>query len=92
MILIVYTLMYVVVPAILLNLIGGWTFLVYALWLFGSYYAVQKSCEEREHMPMMEHPDQFNETVTEFLKRDYSNNGAKLVICICSLNYRVNVH
>ena len=57
MILIVYTLMYVVVPAILLNLIGGWTFLVYALWLFGSYYAVQKSCEEREYMPMMEHTD-----------------------------------
>ena len=57
MILIVYTLMYVVVPTILLNLIGGWTFLVYALWLFGSYYAVQKSCEEREHMPMMEHTD-----------------------------------
>ena len=57
MILIVYTLMYVVVPAILLDLIGGWTFLVYALWLFGSYYAVQKSCEEREHTPMMEHTD-----------------------------------
>ena len=57
MILIVYTLMYVVVPAVLLGLIGGWTFLVYALWLFGSYYAVQKSCEEREHMPMMEHTD-----------------------------------
>ena len=57
MILVVYTLMYVVVPAVLLDLIGGWTFLVYALWLFGSYYAVQKSCEEREHMPMMEHTD-----------------------------------
>ena len=57
MILIVYTLMYIVVPAVLLDLIGGWTFLVYALWLFGSYYAVQKSCEEREHMPMMEHTD-----------------------------------
>ena len=57
MILIVYTLMYVVVPAVLLDLIGGWTFLVYALWFFGSYYAVQKSCEEREHMPMMEHTD-----------------------------------
>ena len=57
MILIVYTLMYIVVPVVLLDLIGGWTFLVYALWLFGSYYAVQKSCEEREHMPMMEHTD-----------------------------------
>ena len=57
MILVVYTLMYIVVPAILLDLIGGWTFLVYALWLFGSYYAVRKSCEEREHMPMMEHTD-----------------------------------
>ena len=57
MILIVYTLMYIVVPAVLLDLIGGWTFLVYALWLFGSYYAVQKSCEEREHMPLMEHTD-----------------------------------
>ena len=29
MILIVYTLMYVIVPAVLLDLIGGWTFLVY---------------------------------------------------------------
>ena len=57
MILIIYALMYIVVPAVLLDLIGGWTFLVYALWLFGSYYAVQKSCEEREHMPMMEHTD-----------------------------------
>ena len=57
MILIVYTLMYVVVPAVLLDLIGGWTFMVYTLWLFWSYYAVQKSCEEREHMPMMEHTD-----------------------------------
>ena len=57
MILIIYSLMYIVVPAILLNWIGGWTFLVFALWLFGSYYAVQKSCEEREHMPMMEHTD-----------------------------------
>ena len=57
MILIVYALMYLVVPAVLLDLIGGWTFLVYALWLYGSYYAVQKSCEEREHMPMMEHTD-----------------------------------
>jgi hypothetical protein len=57
MILIVYALMYVVVPAILLDLIGGWIFLVYALWLFGSYYAVQKSYEAREHMPMMEHTD-----------------------------------
>ena len=56
-ILFVYAMMYVVVPAILLDLIGGWTFLVYALWLFGSYHAVQKSCEEREHMPMMEHTD-----------------------------------
>jgi len=26
--------------------------------------------EKCGHMPMMEHPDQFNETVTEFLKRD----------------------
>ena len=57
MILIIYALMYIVVPAILLNWIGGWTFLVFALWFFGSYYAVQKSCEEREHMPMMEHTD-----------------------------------
>ena len=57
MILIIYALMYIVVPAILLNVIGGWTFLLYALWLFGSYYAVQKSCEERENMPMMEHTD-----------------------------------
>jgi len=56
-ILFVYVMMYVVVPAILLDLIGGWIFLVYTLWLFGSYYAVQKSCEEREHMPMMEHTD-----------------------------------
>ena len=57
MLVVVYALMYVLVPAILLKIIGGWTFLVYAVWLFGSYYAVEKSCEEREHMPMMEHTD-----------------------------------
>ena len=57
MLVIVYALMYVLVPAILLVTIGGWTFLVYAVWLFGSYFAVKKSCEEREHMPMMEHTE-----------------------------------
>ena len=57
MLVIVYALMYVLVPAILLGLIGGWTFLVYAVWLFGSYHVVEKSCKEREHMPMMEHTD-----------------------------------
>ena len=57
MLVIVYAFMYVFVPAILLGIIGGWTFLVYAVWLFGSYYAVEKSCKEREHMPMMEHTD-----------------------------------
>ena len=49
--------MYVVVPAILFGIIGGWTFLVYTVWLFGTYFAVEKSCKEREHMPMMEHTD-----------------------------------
>ena len=57
MLVIVYALMYVLVPAILFGIIGGWTFLVYIVWLFGSYYAVEKSCKEREHMPMMEHTD-----------------------------------
>jgi hypothetical protein len=57
MILIVYGLMYVVTPALLLIAIGGWTFLVYILWIVGSYLAMQKSCEDREHMPMMEHTD-----------------------------------
>ncbi len=57
MLLIVYALMYVLVPAILFGVIGWWTFLVYIVWLFGSYYAVEKSCKEREHMPMMEHTD-----------------------------------
>ncbi len=57
MLVIVYALMYVLVPVILLEIIGGWTFLVYAVWLFGSYYAVEKSCKEREHMPMMEHTE-----------------------------------
>jgi hypothetical protein len=57
MLVIVYTLMYVLVPAVLFGIIGGWTFLVYIVWLFGSYYAVEKSCKEREHMPMMEHTD-----------------------------------
>ena len=55
MLVIVYALMYVLVPAILFGIIGGWTFLVYIVWLFGSYEIVKKSCEEREHMPMMEH-------------------------------------
>ena len=57
MILIVYGLMYVVAPAILLSAIGGWTFLVYVFWIVGSFLVMQKSCEDREHMPMMEHTD-----------------------------------
>ena len=57
MLLIVYSLMYILVPAILFGVIGWWTFLVYIVWLFGSYSAVEKSCKEREHMPMMEHTD-----------------------------------
>ena len=57
MLLLVYSLMYVLVPAILFGVIGWWTFLVYVVWLFGSYSAVEKSCKEREHMPMMEHTD-----------------------------------
>ena len=57
MLVIVYALMYVVLPAILFGIIGGWTFLVYIVWLFGSYEIVKKRCEEREHMPMMEHTD-----------------------------------
>ena len=57
MLVIVYALMYVLVPVILLEIIGGWTFLVYTVWLFGTYFAVEKSCKEREHMPMMEHTD-----------------------------------
>ena len=57
MLVIVYGLMYVLVPVILLGTIGGWIFLVYAVWLFGTYYAMKTSCEEREHMPMMEHTE-----------------------------------
>ena len=57
MLLIVYALMYVLVPAILFGIIGGWTFLVYIVWLFGTYEIVKKRCEEREHMPMMEHTE-----------------------------------
>ena len=57
MLLLVYSLMYILVPAILFGVIGWWTFLVYIVWLFGSYSAVEKSCKEREHMPMMEHTD-----------------------------------
>ena len=52
-----YVLMYVVVPVILLETIGRWAYLVFALWLFGSYFAMKKSCEKREHMPMMEHTE-----------------------------------
>ena len=57
MLVIVYGLMYVVLPAILFGIIGGWTFLVYIVWLFGSYHIVEKACKEREHMPMMEHTE-----------------------------------
>ena len=42
MLVIVYGLMYVVLPAILFGIIGGWTFLVYIVWLFGSYEIVKK--------------------------------------------------
>jgi len=57
MLLFVYSLMYILVPAILFGVIGWWTFLIYIVWLFGSYSAVEKSCKEREHMPMMEQTD-----------------------------------
>ena len=57
MLVIVYALMYVLVPAILFGIIGGWTFLVYIVWLFGTYHVVEKACKEREHMPMMEHTE-----------------------------------
>ena len=57
MLVIVYALMYVLVPVILLKTIGGWTFSVYAVWLFGTYFAIEQSCKEREHMPMMEHTE-----------------------------------
>ena len=57
MLVIVYALMYVVLPAILFGIIGGWTFLVYIVWLFGTYHVVEKACKEREHMPMMEHTE-----------------------------------
>ncbi len=57
MLVIVYALMYVLVPAILLGLIGGWTFLVYAVWLFGTYFAMEQSSKEHENMPIMEHTE-----------------------------------
>ena len=57
MLVIVYAFMYIFVPAILLGIIGGLIFLVYAVWLFGTYYAMKTSCEDREHMPMMEHTE-----------------------------------
>jgi hypothetical protein len=57
MLVILYALMYVLVPAILLGLIGGWTFLVYAVWLFGTYFAMEQSSKERENMPIMEHTE-----------------------------------
>ena len=57
MLVIVYALMYVLVPAILFGIIGGWTFLVYIVWLFGTYHVVEIACKEREHMPMMEHTE-----------------------------------
>jgi len=31
--------------------------LIYVLWIVGSFLAMQKSCEDREHMPMMEHTE-----------------------------------
>ena len=47
MLVIVYALMYVLVPAILLGLIGGWTFLVYAVWLVWYLLMQCRTVEQR---------------------------------------------
>ena len=52
-----FVLIFVVAPIVLINYIGGWTFLVIPLLAIGVYIAIEMSAKQREHMPMLEHTE-----------------------------------
>ena len=52
-----FVLIFVVAPIVLINYIGGWTFLVIPLLAIGVYIAIEMSAKERENMPMLEHTE-----------------------------------
>ena len=52
-----FVLIFVVAPIVLINYIGGWTFLVIPLLAIGVYIAIEMSAKQRENMPMLEHTE-----------------------------------
>ena len=52
-----FVLIFIVAPLVLVNYIGGWTFLVIPLLAIGVYIAIEISAKQREHMPMLEHTE-----------------------------------
>ena len=48
---------FIVAPLVLVNYIGGWTFLVIPLLAIGVYIAIEMSAKQRENMPMLEHTE-----------------------------------
>jgi hypothetical protein len=52
-----FVLIFIVAPIILVNYIGGWTFLVIPLLAIGVYIVIEISAKQRESMPMLEHTE-----------------------------------
>ena len=52
-----FVLIFIVAPLVLVNYIGGWTFLVIPLLAIGVYIAIEMSAKQRENMPMLEHTE-----------------------------------
>ena len=52
-----FVLIFVVAPIVLINYIGGWTFLVITLLAIAVYIGIEMSAKERENMPMLEHTE-----------------------------------
>ena len=52
-----FVLIFIVAPIVLVNYIGGWTFLVIPLLAIGAYIFIERSARERENMPMLEHTE-----------------------------------
>ena len=52
-----FVLIFVVAPIVLINYIGGWTFLVIPLLAIAVYIGIEISAKQRENMPMLEHTE-----------------------------------
>ena len=52
-----FVLIFVVAPIVLINYIGGWTFLVIPLLAIAVYIGIEMSAKQRENMPMLEHTE-----------------------------------